>query len=68
MFTRLRGLTGIVHDDSGVPLGVPDGNVLGCVWCVSVWVAAALLVYPVVVWLVLAASAIAIIVNERLAR
>lgn len=68
MFVKLRELTGIVHDDTGLPLGVPDGNVLGCVWCVSVWMAAVLLAMPIVVWLVLAASAIAIIVNERLVR
>ena len=66
VFTRLRKLTGIIHDDAGEPIGVPDGNVLGCVWCTSVWVALVLVWMPAQVLLILAASALAVIVNEKL--
>lgn len=66
VFTRLRELTGIRHDDEGYPIAVPDGNVLGCVWCTSVWTALVLVWMPAPVLLVFAASAIAIIVNEKL--
>ena len=43
IFRRLRGATGIVHDENGAVLMVPDGflaQLLSCVWCASVWVSA----------------------------
>jgi len=66
LLAKLRRYTGIVHDDSDRPLAVPDGNVLGCVWCCSIWTAIALLVVPEIVCMVFAVSAIAIIIHERL--
>ena len=39
-----RVVGGIVHDADGEPVGIPDtmlGGLFGCVWCMSVWVAAA---------------------------
>ena len=68
LLTRLRETTGIVHDEAGRPLAVPDGNVLGCVWCFSVWAAAVLLAVPVIVCMVFAVSAMVIIIHERLVK
>lgn len=42
MALMIRTAAGIVHDDDGDPVGVPDrmpGAVLGCVWCCSAWLA-----------------------------
>lgn len=42
VFIRLREKTGIVHNEDGKVLIVPDGffaGVLSCMWCTSVWVA-----------------------------
>ncbi|MHA2079086.1 MAG: DUF1360 domain-containing protein [Candidatus Thorarchaeota archaeon] len=44
IFMRIRELTGIEHDveDDFFPWSIPDtffGNLFGCVWCMSVWVA-----------------------------
>lgn len=65
MFMRLRALTGIEHDSSGVPIVVPTNNVLSCIWCTSVWVAALLLLLPRVVSCALAISTVAIVVSEK---
>ena len=44
VFVHLREKAGIEHDDAGVPVAWKDGlfaSLLQCVWCTSVWVAAA---------------------------
>lgn len=66
VLVRLRRRTGIVHDDMGNPIAVPDGHILGCVWCASVWVGLTLLFVPFGIVVVLATSAGAIIVGEKL--
>lgn len=62
----LRTKTGIAHDDTGQPIAWPDGNVLSCVWCLSPWVAAGLLLAPITVMVVFAVSTVAILIEERL--
>lgn len=73
IFIWFRELFGIVHNDFGEKVGVPElffAELLDCVWCVSVWVgfvvAVALYFYPVLVWILLpfALSAGAIIVEK----
>ena len=66
VFQKLREATGIIHDDEGRVLATPDNNLLSCVWCVSVWIAAISLMMPG--WLVklLAISAIAISIDKHL--
>jgi hypothetical protein len=66
ILTRLRERTGIVYNSDGSKLAEPDNSVLGCVWCTSVWVALALIVVPVLAVVVLAASAVAIVIEEKL--
>lgn len=72
VFSRLRHLAGVRHDDVGQPYGT---NALArgtlCVWCISVWVGVgwAVLYYvapTVAFWLALspAFSAGAILINE----
>ena len=46
VFQKLREATGIIHDDEGRVLATPDNNLLSCVWCVSVWIAAISLIVP----------------------
>lgn len=54
-----------------VPQGVV-GGVLSCVWCISVWVAALLVIatalfpFLLYVWLIFAVSAAAIALNEAI--
>jgi len=41
IFVHLRELSGIEHDQDGIPTVIPDGfipGVLSCVWCASMWV------------------------------
>ena len=41
LFLKLRKRVGIQHDNSGNPVGIPDGflpGVFSCVWCASVWI------------------------------
>lgn len=41
VFRYIRKLTGIQHDDAGVPYMVPSNffaQVLSCVWCASFWI------------------------------
>jgi hypothetical protein len=81
VFVRLRRCAGVEHDDAGVPLGWPDttiGGMFACIWCMSIWTAAALMA----VWIVggmagqcvndvLAAGALAVLIDtlqERMAR
>jgi hypothetical protein len=66
MFTRIRERAGFVYNSDGTKLAEPDNNVLGCVWCTSVWVALVLLVVPVLAVVVLAASAVAIVIEEKI--
>ena len=77
VFEKMRELLGIEHDENGEPIQWPDtnrANLFVCVWCLSIWVGAFLvLIYqadPAVMRLAMAPfviSAGAIIV-ERLAR
>ena len=77
IFRRLRERAGIVHDEQGEPLVIPDGffaGVLSCVWCSSIWVAAGLmlawLLLPMFIGLfaaVMVFSAVAILM-ERVVR
>lgn len=42
LFAKIRELTGIRHDEEGVPYLYPENvfaQVLECVWCTSLWVA-----------------------------
>lgn len=64
IMVKLRERTGIRHDDTGHVLAVPDGNVLGCIYCTSVWVAMCSLILPVLVLVPFAVSTIAILVNK----
>lgn len=41
IFMKLREWAGIRHDDTGVPMEIPDNfsaQVLSCTWCFSIWV------------------------------
>lgn len=62
IFVAVRQLAGIEHDSAGTPNVVPDNNLLGCVWCLSVWVAPVMLKFPVLANL-FAASALAIMID-----
>lgn len=68
LLSRLRSLTGIISSSDGHPLATPDNHVLGCVWCTSIWVSLGLLLCPVIVLVVFAASAVAIVVEERITK
>lgn len=71
---RLREMAGIVHDDEGEPVGIPETTIaraLACVWCSSVWTAmltVAAWVYAPVVVVVLAAAGVAAIVQVTVDR
>lgn len=67
VFTRIRG-SRFVHDEDGYTEGAPASHILGCVWCLSVWVACILIVLPQIVSLVFAVSAGSIIVNGVIKR
>lgn len=74
VFQRVRERVGIQHDDAGMVIATPEtllGGVLGCLWCISVWIGliVALTAYfwPVLAfWLALplALSAAAILVDK----
>jgi len=64
VFVKLRSLFGIIHDDDGTPIAWPDNCLLGCVWCLSVWVAVVFILLPGISY-IFAASAIACFI-ERL--
>lgn len=56
IFRRLREYARITYYEDGSPLMVPDtllAGVLSCVWCCSIWVAAGLTIF----WLLLPAAA-----------
>lgn len=43
MFVRIREVANIEHDEDGYPFMFPDNflaDVLSCVWCTSIWIAA----------------------------
>lgn len=64
IFVKLRELWGIKHDEDGVPLLFPHGVPLACMWCTSVWVAAAMIFVPRKIVELLAVSATAIGLGE----
>ena len=66
MFIKLRNKMGFVHDDAGHVIGRPDGNVLSCLWCTSIYVALGLHFLPIQISYVLAISTVAIITSEKL--
>lgn len=39
IFRWIRERSGIIHDDSGIPIAWDDRNPLHCIWCVSLFVA-----------------------------
>lgn len=65
IFRRLRDRMGFVHTEDGQVLAKPDGNVLGCLWCTSVFVSCVLSVIPFPVLMILAGSTIAIWLDRR---
>ena len=77
VFLWLRKRAGIVHDESGQALMIPDGflaGVLSCVWCCSMWVAAGWTIlffvfgeFAVIGAMVFGMSAVAVMV-ERMVR
>ncbi len=68
LFTKLRTLTGIKHDEDGYPIAFPPGNVLSCLYCTSVWVALFTLVAPKWLIKVMAMSGLAVITDKLLER
>ena len=78
IFRKLREKLGIVHYDDGQAMEYPNnffGELFGCVWCLSVWVAGGLLLAYIFlptlaiyfsIWLSL--STISIMVNDGLLR
>lgn len=71
IFVALRAMFGIEHDGDGKAVSWPTsglGAAFGCVFCLSLWIAPIvlllLIVAPVVAW-ILAASAGAIIIQEK---
>lgn len=65
VFVKLRSWTGIIHDEAGSPIAIPDSSVLGCIYCTSVWVAVLMLAVPFVVVLVLAISTFSIAIHKK---
>lgn len=63
---RFRETFGFVHDDDGNIVAVPEGSVLGCIYCLSVWVGLSLVLLPPNIRRVFAVSAIAILVEDLL--
>lgn len=68
VFVKLREATGIEHDETtGRTLHVAnDWTPLYCVWCTSIYVSAVLMLVPLVALVPLAASAVCIIIQEKL--
>lgn len=75
LFFRLREAVGITHDEDRHILTVPDrfwSNLLSCVWCSSIWIAADWMVLwtllpsvAVPLAAIFAASAIAVAFDRR---
>lgn len=61
---KLRDTTGIECDDVGNVFSYPDWNPLHCVYCTSVWVAIALHFVPSWFREMLAASAVAVVIEK----
>ena len=41
IFVRIRKLSGIEHDEEGIPYLIPHNlfaGILSCVWCCSIWI------------------------------
>lgn len=66
LFVHWRERWGVEHDEDFNPVSWPDGSVLACLWCFSVWVGAALAILPVWVSVPFALSAFAIMVEKWL--
>jgi len=52
IFIKIRGLTGITHDEDGKISTIPDtllAGILSCVWCSSIWIG----VFWTVLWIVI---------------
>lgn len=73
IFERIRELSGIIHDEDGNVLAIPDNffaDVLSCVWCCSIWVAfgwsIVFFIYPVITWVAIpfALSSITIFLDK----
>lgn len=74
IFLRIRKLAGIVHDENGKPLMIPErffSKLLSCVWCASVWVGffwtAVCCLFPEVAYLLalpFVLSAVAVFLNK----
>jgi hypothetical protein len=64
IFKNFRAFTGIQYDSSGNVTSYPPGSPLMCIYCTSVWVAAALFFLPTWVSKLFAISGIAIAVHE----
>lgn len=65
IFIRLREHLGISHDEFGKPIAWPDGSVLACLYCTSVWIALLMLVIPKWAVRILAYSGAAIMVEAQ---
>lgn len=61
----IREATGIEHDDAGEVVSYNDWTPLTCVFCASIWVAAVLAMLPRWTHTWLAASAIAVLVEQN---
>lgn len=77
IFEKFRETFGIEHDENGIPSQWPDKllpNLITCVWCLSIWIGAFLLlnfqIYPAVMRIAVAPFAISAgaILFERLVR
>lgn len=66
MFVKLRNKLGFAHDEFGLVIGRPTGNVLSCLWCTSIYISIALMLLPVIISLPFAISALSIIIHEKL--
>lgn len=66
-FVAVREATGIEHDSIGTPNVVPANNLLSCVWCLSVWVAPVMILFPKLAR-VFAVSALAILAEKAVDR
>jgi hypothetical protein len=61
---RIREWTGIEHDTDGNVVSYNDYTPLSCVFCTSIWVAAAMMLLPKSAHTWLAASALAVILEQ----
>jgi hypothetical protein len=65
VLVRLRELTGIEHDEDNNIVSYPNSTPLFCVFCTSIWTSAILYFLPAWVRKILAASAIACILEDK---